>query len=265
MLERAKKIYRGRLWMLPLWLTTGKAHKGDCPICEGRTIFVKFHPWLRDNYRCVRCWSIPRQRAIIKTLTDLIPDWTGMKVHESSPEGVASRFIENKAPTYIASHFMPEAAPGQIKNGFRCENLESMTFANDEFDLIVTQDVMEHVMGAEKAFAEIARTLKPGGRHVFTVPVYPRDATVVRARKSLDGSIEHILEPDYHKNPIDEEGSLVVREWGRDIVSFIETHSGLKTAVITFNTMDFGLSAEFLDVLVSQKPLNGPAESPVAS
>jgi len=44
---------------------------------------------------------------------------------------------------------------------------------NDEsFDLVITLDVFEHVLRPAKAFAEIARTLKPGGAHIYTVPYY---------------------------------------------------------------------------------------------
>lgn len=137
---------------------------------------------------------------------------------------------------------------------FRSENLESQTFRDNQFDLVVTQDVMEHVLDPEKAFIEIRRTLKPGGCHVFTVPIYKASTTKVRARHGVPDGIEYLAEPDFHGNPIDDSGSLVTREWGIDIVDFIEDCCGMKTTVHSHFDPTAGLEAEFLDVLVSHKP-----------
>ena len=41
---------------------------------------------------------------------------------------------------------------GSEKDGVRCENLEKLTFANETFDLVITQDVMEHVHTPQAAF-----------------------------------------------------------------------------------------------------------------
>lgn len=248
-----KKVYRGRLWLLPFWFVSGKAHTGFCTICERRTVFVKYHPWLRDNYRCIRCWSIPRQRAIVKQLSAMFPSLSGLRVHESSPEGVASHFIEASAGAYVPTHYFHDVPPGEMKGRFRSENLEHQSFKDGEFDLVVTQDVMEHVLDPARAFVEIARTLKPGGHHVFTVPIYKGTVTLIRACHDGSDGIHYLEEPDFHGNPIDESGSLVTREWGPDIVEVIEESCGMKTTVNTFNERESGLQAEFLDVLVSVK------------
>jgi 2-polyprenyl-3-methyl-5-hydroxy-6-metoxy-1,4-benzoquinol methylase len=47
---------------------------------------------------------------------------------------------------------------------------------------VITQDVMEHVFDPHHAFKEIARTLKPGGLHIFTTPIYGMPRSRVRAR-----------------------------------------------------------------------------------
>ena len=57
--------------------------------------------------------------------------------------------------------------PVNISPGNRCENLEELTFDDNTFDLVITQDVLEHVLNPGKAFKEICRVLKPGGAHKF--------------------------------------------------------------------------------------------------
>jgi 2-polyprenyl-3-methyl-5-hydroxy-6-metoxy-1,4-benzoquinol methylase len=61
--------------------------------------------------------------------------------------------------------------------------MSALTFADGTFDLIITQDVFEHVMQPAETFREIARVLKPGGAHIFTMPWYPNlQQTLQRAR-----------------------------------------------------------------------------------
>jgi SAM-dependent methyltransferase len=175
-----------------------------------------------------------------------------MAIHESSPSGPASAKIQRNCPGYVASQFYPDVAYGTIKDGCRCENLEKMTYADETFDLVITQDVLEHVFHPEAAFAEIARTLKPGGAHVFTVPLYVGRATLVRAFEE-DGAVRHLQPPDYHGNPISAEGSLVVREWGDDLPEVIRTACGLETEIFLVRDRRLGIDGKFLEVFVSRK------------
>jgi len=234
-------------------LLSGKANYGYCPICKQRTVFVEAASWLRDNYFCSRCQSIPRNRALISLIDRLFPDFRQFAIHESSPCGPASDKIARECPGYLSTQYFPGVPLGALKHGVRNENLEKMTYPDNCFDLTVTQDVMEHVLNPDRAFAEIARTLKPGGAHVFTVPLYNRSETKVRAVETAQG-VKYLDEQEYHGNPVDAAGSLVVREWGLDLPDYIYRSSGMSTA--TYCTVDrkLGIDGEFLEVFVSRKP-----------
>lgn len=225
---------------------------GFCPICATTVAFVRKSDWLRDNYRCLSCNSIPRQRALITILDRAFPSWRGLRIHESSPGGPSSDKLTRECKDYSASQFFPSVALGTSHNGVRCENLERLTFEDATFDLLITQDVFEHVMNPGPAFAEVARVLKPGGAHVFTVPYFFWKETLVRAVASPDG-IKYLQPPDYHGNPIDDKGSLVVTEWGAELVDEIYSNSGMITAIHNLHDIDRGLEAEFLEVFVSRK------------
>lgn len=227
---------------------------GHCPICQRRTIFLKEGAWLRDQFKCARCFSIPRWRALIHVLETFFPEWRDMQIHESSPGGAASDKLAAECAGCIQTHYYPTIPPGQINDGFRCENLEAMTFADSSFDLVVTQDVFEHVLRPQEAFREISRTLKPGGAHVFTVPWYFWKPTLVRAIPDDAGGIQHIVEADYHMNPVDLNGSLVVREWGADLPDYIFEAAGMSTTAIHLHDVRQGISAKFIEVFISRKP-----------
>lgn len=238
---------------------------GFCPTCNSETRFVAETAVLRSSYKCTSCGSVPRERALIKTLETFYPAWAALRLHESSPaaRGASLRFRKESAD-YIASQFFPGVEPGSLVNGVRCENLEALTFSDNEIDLHVSQDVMEHVFDPMRAFAEIARTLKPGGAHVFTVPLVNRHKpSSRRARLREDGEIEHLKPPVYHGNPISSEGSLVTVDWGFDICRYIHRASGLFTFIQSIDDLSFGIRAEINEVLVTVKPATTPPAFPV--
>jgi len=47
---------------------------------------------------------------------------------------------------------------------------EDLPFDDDSFDLVICQDVIEHVNDLEKVHAEIKRIIKPGGRLYIQIP-----------------------------------------------------------------------------------------------
>ena len=113
---------------------------------------------------------------------------------------------------------------------------------------------MEHILNPVLAFVEIARTLKPGGAHIFTVPLINKDRpSEVRAKRDEQGSIIYLRTPEYHGNPIDPNGSLVCTDWGYDICDFIFKASGLFTTMVYIDDISRGIRAEYIEVLISRK------------
>jgi hypothetical protein len=43
-----------------------------------------------------------------------------------------NRRLTKEAPAYVASHYYTDVAPGKIVNGIRCENLEHLSFGDEE-------------------------------------------------------------------------------------------------------------------------------------
>jgi SAM-dependent methyltransferase len=166
------------------------SHQGYCPCCDKEVLFQATHSWLRDYFLCANCGSIPRERALMLVIEKYYPNWKNLSIHESSPSnrGVSLK-LKNSAKNYIASQYYPNQSFGTLINGFQNQDLENQTFADASFDLVITQDVMEHIYNPEKAFTEIARTLKKGGAHIFTVPIINKfQPTEIWATKGQDGN-----------------------------------------------------------------------------
>lgn len=230
----------------------GRWNLGYCPVCERKTLFLEFDSWLRDYYRCLRCLSIPRQRALKLILDETYGHWRTLHVHESSPGGSLSQKIQTECSNYMPTQYYANVSNGCYVGKVRSENLEQQTFGDAMFDIVVTQDVLEHVLHPTKAFSEIARTLKPGGAHIFTVPYYADRNTEIRA-KEQDGEIVHLKKPEFHRNPIDPRGSLVTVDWGKDLAQIIKDSSGLETEQYVIRDRTRGIDGEFLEVFVSRK------------
>ncbi|MEI7741001.1 MAG: class I SAM-dependent methyltransferase [bacterium] len=223
-----------------------------CPICEVEVNFVEEGPWLRDQYFCNKCRSIPRQRLVMATIREMMPDWKEKKILEPSAWG-ATESVLMGCPGYVRSQFYDDVKFGEYKDGYRSEDLENLTFGDETFDLIITQDVFEHIFDIRKAFKEIHRVLKPGGMHIFTAPMEKGWLKSIQRAKMENGKIVHLSEPSYHGNPIDSKGSLVTYHYGADLPVIIFEATGMFTVIRSVKDQSRGLDGEYLDVLISTK------------
>lgn len=232
------------------------SNEGYCVTCDSETTFYSDSEWLRDCYLCKRCGSIPRERALMFCIERYYPNWKELRIHESSAfSRGASVKLKEHCNQYVLTHFFSDLQPGEMHpNGFRNEDLESQTFSDEHFDLVITQDVMEHIFDPARAFAEIARTLKPGGAHIFSVPLVNKEKpSEIWAQRDDSGNIICLHEPEFHGNPVSDMGSLVTMHWGYDICDFIYRHSGLFTTINYIDDLSLGIRAEYIEILVSRK------------
>jgi SAM-dependent methyltransferase len=189
------------------------------------------------------------------TIKSELPNWAALRLHESSPmERGASLRLRRECVGYVASQFFAGVEPGTQHQGFRCEDLERQTFADGAFDLVVTQDVMEHVFHPELAHQEIWRTLSPGGMHIHTVPIYKdKIKSERRAELLADGSFHHLAAPEYHGNPVDAEGSLVTFHYGYDYADLVAEWAPFDVEIRRYNDRTRGIVAEFTEVVICRK------------
>ncbi len=230
---------------------------GYCPICECEVNFVRVGEISRYDYLCPKCFSQPRHRAIVNAINKFLPNITFLDVHESSPGGPSADYLKKTCPRYSSSQYFSKVKSGETvmvdEVEVLCQNIECMTFEDESFDVFITQDVLEHVLNPQKAFAEIGRVLKKGGVHIFTIPWYGEYAKSKQrvAIKETD-EVEYLCEPMYH-GPSDK-GYLVTHDYGMDIVKMIYDNSGMNTLIYLHENRYIGLESEFLEVFVCFKP-----------
>ena len=131
---------------------------------------------------------------------------------------------------YTQSGYRPDLPFGEEVDGLVNQDLQRLTFDSGSFDLVITSDILEHVRDPKAAFQEIKRVLKPGGRHVFTIPLqYPMPSkTISRVDTSTDED-GLLLPPIYHGDGTGGK-SLVYTDFGKDVLDDLD-RSGMTTAV----------------------------------
>jgi SAM-dependent methyltransferase len=237
------------------------AHRlGVCTICGRNTIFFRTDPSARNGFSCLYCRSSSRNRHVAKVALEVFPGMhsaasltqeTGFRVYNADHTGALARVLAGCAGC-VSSAFLPGVAPGnEIASGVTCQNLEQLTFPDESFDCVITEDVLEHVRDYRAALGEILRVLVPGGRHVFTIPFRFHMKTVVRVDTSGVEDV-HLLPPEYHGDTI--RGKILAfRTFGRDLFDELE-EIGFETDV-TFSTYaDRRLGIIDSVVFVSRKP-----------
>lgn len=228
---------------------------GQCPVCGRTTTYRSKDDWYRDSLRCWHCKSIPRERAFTWALDTFCPDWRRQVIHESSPaKRLVSTRLQQGCAGYIGSQYFPDVPPGTMQGGFRCENLERLSFADGTIDIHCHLDVLEHVNQPSACFAEMARTLRVGGRMVFTTPVYEGKVQTERRAEYRPEEVVHFAEPEYHGNPIDTSGALVTFHYGSDLPDLILSWApGCSVNMITLNDPWLGVLGKFREVFVVTK------------
>jgi SAM-dependent methyltransferase len=219
----------------------------------------------KESMDCAWCGAKLRARRLARVVLDLYPVGTPparapsvdawVRTREARSLWVAEiNLVEglhtplSRLPVLSFSDFDARLAPGEHQDGVRCEDLTRLTYRDRSFDLVITSETLEHVPDLGTALGEIERILKPGGRHVFTVPLLPGVAqTYPRTIILPDGSLDRRAPEIRH--PGGDVGYPVFTEFGADLPDILR-RAGFETDVV------FGPPTEddLAQVFVCRKP-----------
>ncbi len=187
----------------------------DCPFCGAKLRARRLAEVILSLFPV---GNPPRPaRSIRQWVTD--PTIRTLRVAEVNEIEGLHRFLE-RLPLLCYSEYRDEAAPGSLVNGVRCETLERLTYEDETFDLIVSSETLEHLPDLSAALREIHRVLRPGGWHLFTIPLFPETSTTfARAIRREDGVIEFRGTPIHH--PGGDWGYPVFTEFGADFPAIL--------------------------------------------
>ena len=173
-------------------------------------------PNWREHLDCLECGFINRIRAGVHALEQRIAPAADARIYLTEQTTPLYRWLRERYPNLCGSEYLADrVAPGAELDGLRNENLMATTWPDAAFDVVLSFDVLEHVPDPAKAFAECHRILRPGGALLWAAPFAfdddgrMGDRNVVRAYLDGAGDLIHVLEPEYHGNPVDPEGGAL--------------------------------------------------------
>jgi len=232
------------LWLLLHLRPPGDSrgdHHGRCSVCGANTRFVR-NSWVlprelarvapagladRESQFCGLCGSSLRVRALADVL---------LEHYAGDARSIADLVKEEHfrlldiAELNSIGRMHPLLAPLSrlTYTEYPEQDIQALTFPDASFDLVLMSETLEHVPDFRRALAEVRRVLRPGGRHVFTVPLDPR----LERTRSREG-----MAPIYHgrgggpfalvqrRNDM-----LVYTDFGLDIPDLLR-EAGFKTEV----------------------------------
>ncbi|HEY6816345.1 MAG TPA: methyltransferase domain-containing protein [Croceibacterium sp.] len=140
----------------------GGTRPRTCPICGYHGKFRASGQPPRYDSVCGGCGSRERHRLFMMAVTSLNLIHQSDSIIHFAPERVLRVQFEHRAEYKTA-----DIVPGRAQLVL---DLEALALGDESVDVAIVNHVLEHV-DDRKAFAELFRVLKPGGRLIAMVPL----------------------------------------------------------------------------------------------
>ena len=241
-----------------------KSYEGQCAACEHSATFSYivstdgYVNW-RESLVCDQCEQISRTRASIEVLRRL-----GVKessrIYATEQVTKMFEFLKINFSNVTGSEFLGDehdkGAEIEMHSGpVRHEDLTDLTFSKKSFDFVLCFDVLEHVPDYLAALGEIYRCMAPGGHLILSVPFCLNDQqTVVRARLTDSGEIEHLKPPQYHGDPMSDKGVLCFYEFGWQLLDELRDFGFKDVRAIKHWSVESGYLGNDNVMFVARKP-----------
>lgn len=196
----------------------------------------------KETMTCTACGAKLRARRLSSVLINTFPTGAttpkSLREWSNTPQARSLRIAEinrieglHEAIASLPDLSFSDFAEPDIRpqNDVPSEDLASLSYGEATFDLVLTSETLEHVPDLAAALSEIRRVLKPGGWHLFTIPIRPGVATTfARSEIGPDGEVIDHAAPIRH--PGGDWGYPVFTEFGADIVAMLD-QAGFDTTV----------------------------------
>ena len=164
-------------WMMPLVGLWYRGNRYECPLCGRR--YRKLLPYgyvtSRENALCPHCLSLERHRLLWlylereTTLFESLP-----RLLHIAPEVCLMRHLK---PHYKSSPERYQTADLESPLADLHFDIQQIPLADESFDVVICNHLMEHVEDDLRAMRELHRILKRGGWGVLLSPVDLQRAT----------------------------------------------------------------------------------------
>lgn len=199
-------------------------------------------PNWRERLVCGHCGMNNRQRLVAKLVQQAAKDFPAARIYLMEQVTPIFQWVQQLPDTNVqgSEYLGYEHRGGEVVRGLRHEDVMNLSYGDACFDMIVSNDVLEHIPDPVAALRECFRVLRAGGVMLATFPFHTnRVATLVRA-KLVGETLEHLRPPQYHGNPVSADGSLVFQDFGWDLLTVARRAGFLDAACEVYRNDVFG-------------------------
>lgn len=249
--------FRAMLGERPETLNSDHVHASAALVRERGTVNLSRYgevpvAFFGTNYReDIRAFDAP-MRAF--ALLDLADEATGMNPDADvlCLEGLTpfARMLKELYPKAICSEYAPDPEVQAQIAPIPHVDAMNMPFDDASMDAVLSADVLEHVPDLDKVLSETARVLRPGGAMIATFPFACGQDVPIRRAVLEEGEIKHLMEPEYHGDPVRPgEGVLVFEIPGWDIVPRTKAAGFARAEMVFVADTDRGYMGNNMDGL----------------
>jgi len=160
-------------YLPPLPAEDDNTPKYYCPLCQQTGVFRDFGYPLRQKVKCHHCGSLERHRLLwlyFERFTNLFSDIPQKILHVAAEPCLQKRIEVLPYKEYITADLQSPKA--MIKM-----DITDIQYPDGEFDIIICNHVLEHIVDDIKAMKELHRVLQGNGWAILLVPISDNYAT----------------------------------------------------------------------------------------
>jgi len=229
---------------------------GNCDVCNSPQPFivdyrfaetendVKKINW-RERLVCPNCGCNSRQRYSARQIFKAYEKGKKILLYEQNSE--VFRKVQREISEIQGFDYPGSGHQEKKINGVDTQDICALEYPDESFDLIISNDVFEHVYDYEQAFKEAYRVLRTGGKMIFTVPFDGNSIETARRVEMDEANVIYTADKYFHGNPVpglEKEPLLVYQIFGWDMIDILrrcgfrdaygKTYYGLKKAYMGY-------------------------------
>lgn len=268
--QKQNEVRLAARWLIAQHLRSaqcGPAYAGWCALCRTAVNFrISDSPQLagvwyyRDDAVCSGCGMMGRLRMGVLLLRQLLESkrssiYVNEQVSALYPwllrhyvDVVGSEYAPDVSAHALLQRRLDWVLRDQRRQRIVHEDATALSYKTGRFDALLSFDVLEHIPDYHAALREFARVLKPGGVAILTAPFLDNaQDTRIRARHMADGSIEHVLPPEYHGDPmVNGDQILCYQDFGWDILDALRSAGFRDAQTVTMWDPSGGFPSQLL-------------------
>lgn len=233
-------------------LPPSKNFEGYCQVCREKVRFESEGDFpgdinWRESVRCPSCGLINRWRAAFSLFSHLANPTPREDIYLTEAlTPLATSFRAKWPDVFLSEYLDSHLKSGEISEVdgvglIRHEDVTALSFKDESLDHILTFDVLEHVPNYKAALFEFSRCLTDGGTLLISAPFLPKsEESLRRASVNKKGDVTHHLPPEYHGDPLQENGILCFWHFGWDLLDDLNQAGFQDTRVYIVSSIEYG-------------------------